>query len=232
MIRKILIVEDNPTLSDVLSDYLGEEGYLCHVIDNGLAVENWVKENGPNMVLLDVVLPGKNGLELCEMLRSFSNVPIIMITGKAEEADRLRGLNTGADDYICKPFRPREVVARVNAVFRRIEPNFGLNAEPNAEVKKLFVLDEKRHKLNVKNQEIILTAMQCNILSALMKNEGIILSRDDLMGTIYPDRRIVSHRTIDSHIRELRKNIATVLPDQEVIFAIYAAGYKYESPVL
>ena len=230
MTKKILIVEDSPTLSDVLSDYLGSAGYTCHVIDNGSLVEDWVKANSPNMILLDVALPGKDGLALCKALREFSKVPIIMITGRAEEGDRLQGLNNGADDYICKPFRPREVVARVNAIFRRVEPNYGVDNE-KLENDNFFLLDDKRQKLYVHGEEITLTSMQCNILSTLMSNEGVILSRDELMNRIYPDNRIVSHRTIDSHIRELRKNIATVLPDQDVIYAIYAAGYKYEAPI-
>ena len=233
MTKKILIVEDSPTLSDVLSDYLGSEGYVCHVIDNGLLVESWVRTHLPNMILLDVALPGKNGLDLCKALREFSQVPIIMITGRAEEGDRLSGLNNGADDYICKPFRPREVVARVNAIFRRVEPNYGVDAvdKEKPENDQFFLLDDKRQKLYVRGEEVTLTSMQCNILSTLMRNEGVILSRDELMNKIYPDNRIVSHRTIDSHIRELRKNIASLLPDQDVIYAIYAAGYKYEAPV-
>lgn len=233
MTKKILIVEDNPTLSDVLSDYLGSEGYTCHIIDNGSLVEDWVRMHSPNMILLDVALPGKNGLDLCKTLREFSKVPIVMITGRAEEGDRLTGLNNGADDYICKPFRPREVVARVNAIFRRVEPNYGVDVinKEESENNQFFLLDDKRQKLYVHGEEITLTSMQCNILSTLMSNEGVILSRDELMNSIYPDNRIVSHRTIDSHIRELRKNISRVLPDQDVIYAIYAAGYKYEAPI-
>lgn len=241
MTKKILIVEDSPTLSDVLFDYLGNEGYICHVIDNGLLVENWVRMYLPDMILLDVALPGKNGLDLCKALREFSNVPIIMITGRAEEGDRLKGLNNGADDYICKPFRPREVVARVHAIFRRVGPNYGVDIDVDVgagvtdkekpENDQFFHLDDKRQKLYVHGEEITLTSMQCNILHTLMSNEGVILSRDELMNNIYPDNRIVSHRTIDSHIRELRKNIARLLPDQDVIYAIYAAGYKYEAPI-
>lgn len=233
MTKKVLIVEDSPTLSDVLSDYLGNEGYICHVIDNGLFVEDWVRMHLPDMILLDVTLPGKNGLDLCKALREFSNVPIIMITGRAEEGDRLKGLKNGADDYICKPFRPREVVARVHAIFRRVEPNYGVGVTDKGKPENapFFLLDDKRQKLYVHGEEITLTSMQCNILHTLMSNEGVILSRDELMNKIYPDNRIVSHRTIDSHIRELRKNIARLLPDQDVIYAIYAAGYKYEAPI-
>lgn len=233
--RKILIVEDDPTLSDVLSTYLTSAEYECHIIDNGLNVEPWFNEHKPDMVLLDVMLPGKTGIELCEAIRVNSNIPIIMITGRAEESDRLRGLETGADDYICKPFRPREVVARVNTVFRRVQPEFGRDSEAGgayADSKRPeFHLDGKRHKLYVRDDEISLTAVQCNLLSLLMENEGVIMSREKVMTSIYPDKRIVSNRTIDSHVRELRKHIAAVLPEEEVIFSIYGAGYKFEMPI-
>lgn len=231
MTKKILIVEDNADLANVLLKYLGDAGFDCHHIGDGALVEVWVRDNSPNMILLDVELPGVDGLELCQLIRVFSSVPIIMVTGRAAEVDQLDALNNGADDYICKPFRPREVVARVQAIFRRVAEHYGVDIVQSKANDDLFVLDVKRHRLKALGHEIYLTSVQCNLLALLMNNEGSVLSREDLMESIYPDNRIVSNRTIDSHIRELRKHISTALPDQEVIFSIYGAGYKFESPV-
>ena len=154
-----------------------------------------------------------------------------MVTGRSDEVDKLNGLNNGADDYICKPFRPREVVARVQAIFRRVIANYGVDETASSQEYTLFELDGRRHRLKANGHEINLTSVQCNLLSLLMSHEGKVLSREDLMESIYPDNRIVSNRTIDSHIRELRKHISTALPEQEVIFSIYGAGYKFEPPV-
>lgn len=238
MRKKILIVEDDNTLSDVLVHYLNNAGHDCQVINNGLNVMPWFSANRPDMVLLDVVIPGINGIELCGQIRAQSNVPIIMVTGKSDEMDRLRGLDKGADDYICKPFRPREVVARVGAIFRRVEPNYGIDnatslvAANDEPAEAPFRLDAKRHRLYVAEKDVTLTTVQCNVLALLMDNEGVIMSREEVIGHIYPDNRVVCDRTIDSHIRELRKNIASILPNNEVIFAVYGAGYKFEMPVI
>lgn len=229
MSKTILIVEDNPELSRVLEYYLTAEKFQCCCLNDGDLVETWVKNNSPNLILLDVVLPGQDGLTLCRSIRKFSNVPIIMVTGRSEEEDKLSGLDNGADDYICKPFRPKEVVARVKAVLKRVDEGFGLDS---VESNKSFSLDSKRNRLLIGDTEVILTSVQTNLLALLMSNVGIVLTRDDLMNSIYPDKRIVSHRTIDSHIRELRKHIGNVLEDQEVIFSIYGAGYKFEYPVI
>ncbi len=232
MQRSILIVEDDPTLSDVLESYLSDAGYNCKVIDDGLAVEAWFLTNRPDMVLLDVALPGINGIELCGKIRSFSNVPIIMVTGKAEEADRLRGLDRGADDYICKPFRPREVVARVGTIFRRVQPNFGLDDPQSEPARAQFYLDVKRLTLHFGSQQKLLTLAQCSLLAYLMEHEGQVVSRTDLISNLYDDENNVSERTIDSHIRELRKGISEILPREKVIFSIYGSGYKFEMPLL
>lgn len=229
MIKKILIVEDEIYISQVLYSYLSKANYICHVINDGQEVDAWVKQHEPAMVLLDVNLPGKDGFALCESIRSYSNVPIVMITGKAEEEDRLVGLDHGADDYICKPFHPREVVARVKAIFRRMDmPQF--TVDENSESGNDFVLDIKRHRLLVRGNEIALTAIQCNLLALLMDNEGTILSREQVMESIYPDERVVSNRTVDTHIRELRRHISRLVP-QEVIFSVYGSGYKFAKPL-
>ncbi|MEE4380070.1 MAG: response regulator [Candidatus Competibacteraceae bacterium] len=219
MPQHILIVEDEPKIAALLRDYLVQSGYQTDHLDRGDAVESWVRKYPVDLVLLDLMLPGKDGLEVCKGLRTFSSVPIIMITARVEEIDRLLGLELGADDYVCKPFSPREVVARVKAILRR------LNAPPT---EPLVKLDEAAYQAYLYGRELGLTAVEFKILRELVHQPGRIFSRDRLMDSMYADQRIVSERTVDSHIKKLRKKIATVLPDREIVHSVYGVGYKYE----
>ncbi len=218
----ILIVEDEQRLADLHRDYLHKSGYATECIDDGTAVVQWVKKNEPALILLDLMLPGKDGLEICKEIRSFSSVPIIMVTARIEEIDRLLGLELGADDYICKPFSPREVMARVKAVLRRTAGTV-LNSE-------ILNLDAERYIATLQGRKLDLTAVEFQLLSILAKQPGRIFTRDQLMDRIYTDQRIVCDRTIDSHIKKLRKKISTVAPELEIIRSVYGVGYKYESP--
>ena len=220
MSGKILIVEDEPKLAALLSDYLQQAGFEAIRLDNGLEVVPWVREQTPDLVLLDLMLPGKDGLEVCKEIRSFSAVPIIMVTARVEEIDRLLGLELGADDYICKPFSPREVVARVKAVLRRAGAST-LQAEG-------LVLDESRYLATLHGCELDLTAVEFKLLHFLATNPGRIYSRTQLMDRIYPDQRTVGDRTIDSHIKKLRKKLAVAAPGEELIHSVYSVGYKFE----
>lgn len=220
--QQILIVEDEPKLAQVLSVYLLQSGFETHIIDNGLKVIDWVRQHKPDLILLDLMLPGLNGIEICKELRIFSNVPIIMVTARVEEVDRLLGLELGCDDYICKPFSPREVVARVKAILRRFQP-----AQPDSIVHGI-VLDEARNKTTINGHELVLTVVEFQLLSILLHGKGRIYSREQLMDHIYTDNRVVSDRTIDSHIKKLRKRLAEVLPEQEIIHSVYGMGYKLE----
>ncbi len=221
MKRLVLIVEDEEDLAQIHQDYLEQEGYVTHLIEDGSAVLDWVKDNTPDLILLDLMLPGKNGLDICRELRSSSDIPIIMVTARIEEVDKLIGLELGADDYICKPFSPREVVARVKTIFRRCEPGRFSAAD-------VPLLDENRLQITIKGETITLTAVEYRLFSLMAKKEGMIFSRDQLMDHIYTDQRIVCDRTIDSHIRKLRKKISAISPDNELIHSIYGVGYKYE----
>lgn len=215
----ILIVEDAVELAKLLSDYLKKEGYSTHCIYAGDGVIQWVRENLPALILLDLMLPGKDGIEICREIRSFSQVPIIMVTAKIEEKDRLLGLNIGADDYICKPFSPREVVARVKAVLRRTD----IAAEKTTSLQ----LDEIKLQAKIGGKSLPLTVVEFHLLALLAAHPGRVFSRSQLIEKIYPDRRIVSDRTIDSHIKKLRKKISEI-HDQELIHSVYSAGYKFE----
>jgi len=221
MMGKILVVEDEEKLTELMRDYLLQAGFEVFCMGNGLEVTPWVREKAPDLILLDLMLPGRDGLEICKDIRSFSTVPIIMVTARIEEIDRLLGLELGGDDYICKPFSPREVVARVKAVLRRT------GGAPTLQVAGL-VLDEARYKAVLNGNELDITAIEFKLLQYLAGNPGRIYGRQQLMDRIYPDERVVADRTIDSHIKKLRKKIAAVHPCGELIHSVYGVGYKFE----
>jgi len=216
----ILIVEDEQKLAELLKDYLAQSSFDTTILDNGNDVVPYVRENKPDLVILDLMLPGRDGMEICKEIRTFSNLPIIMVTARVEEIDRLLGLELGADDYVCKPFSPRELVARVKAVLRRAGGETTIKA-------KGLVLDEARYQASLYGVDLELTAVEFKLLSFLAANPGRIYSRDQLMERIYSDHRIVSDRTIDSHIKKLRKKISGQSPDEELIGSVYGVGYKF-----
>ncbi len=221
MNKKILIVEDEPKIASLLADYLRASGFDPHCIDNGIDVVPWVKDMRPELVLLDLMLPGRDGMEICREIRTFSRVPIIMVTARIEEIDRLLGLELGADDYICKPFSPREVVARVRAVLRRA---------PDAQVLEAagLLLDESSWRATLNGHDLDLTAVEFTLLQFLATHPGRIYKRDQLIDRIYPDERIVSERTIDSHIKKLRRKIEAVDANAKFIHSVYSVGYRFE----
>ena len=222
MADRVLVVEDEPKLAELLRDYLVREGYAATVLDRGDAVEPWVKANPVDLVLLDLMLPGKSGLDVCKGLRIFSDAAIVMVTARVEEIDRLLGLELGADDYICKPFSPREVVARVKAVLRRAKRRQA--PADDAPV----ALDERALRARVAGRDLDLTAVEFQLLKTLVAHPGRIFSRDQLIDAMYRDARVVSDRTVDSHVKKLRKKIADALPDREIVHSVYGVGYKYE----
>jgi len=222
MNNSLLIVEDEPKLSILLSNYLRQAGFEPECIENGLDVLPRVREQMPALILLDLMLPGRDGVDICKEIRSFSTVPIIMVTARVEEIDRLLGLELGADDYICKPFSPREVVARVKAVLRRSSGQKPPGMPP------FLQLDEDRLQVTLLGQALELTLVEFKLLEFLSATPGRIYGRNHLMDHIYPDQRIVSDRTIDCHIKNLRKKISAVSPDAEIIHSVYGVGYKYD----
>jgi two-component system, OmpR family, response regulator BaeR len=219
----VLIVEDEEKLATLLGDYLKQSGFEYEWTGDGSEVLPRVRGRMPDLILLDLMLPGRDGLEICKEIRTFSQVPIIMITARVEEIDRLLGLELGADDYICKPFSPREVVARVKTVLRRS----GEHQAPSASG---LTLDPEKFQALLNGQDLDLTAVEFKLLHFLQQNAGRIYSRSQLMDRIYPDQRVVSDRTIDSHIKKLRKKIAAAAPEIELIHSIYGVGYKFEAP--
>jgi len=220
----VLVVEDEAKIAQILQDYLKNNDYNTHWIDDGNEVVDWVRQNSPDMILLDLMLPGKDGITICQELRKFSEVPIIMITARVEEIDRVLGLEIGANDYVCKPFSPREVMARVKALFRTL----AIRKQPQYQGGSTITLDAEKMLATVSGQALELTLVEFRLLSTLVEQPGRIFSRSQLMDKVYEDRRIVTDRTVDSHVKNLRKKIAEHHSNPELIRSVYGVGYKYE----
>ena len=218
MSNSILIEEDEIKLANLLADYFKLTEYAPHIIDNGDDVIAWVKSHKPSVILLDIMLPGKDGITLCQEIRQFSNVPILMVSAKVDELDRLLGLDLGADDYICKPFSPREVVARVKAVLRRAGSSNILSND--------FLLNENHLTATFKRNVIVFTSIEFQLLKLLANKPGRIFTREQLMQNMYSDDRIVNNRTIDSHIKKLRKKLIIISEGEDLIQSVYGAGYR------
>lgn len=217
----ILIVEDEPRLAAVLGDYLGAAGYTHHwVADGDAALPAW-RAQRPDLVLLDLMLPGRDGMDICRALRAESTVPVIMVTARVEEIDRLLGLEVGADDYVCKPYSPREVVARVNAVLRRHR------LVPGTEGSGPVQLDEAAGRATVSGTVLDLTPVEFRLLRMLYRAQGRVFSRDQLLDGLYDDHRVVADRTVDSHVKNLRRKLADV-GGEDWIKSIYGVGYRME----
>lgn len=215
----ILIIEDEQRIADLLTDYLKASDYQTEHLNTGEGAVEYIKEHHPDLVLLDIMLPGQDGLEICKQVRKSSQVPIIMISARIEELDRILGLELGADDYICKPFSPREVVARVKAVLRR---HYDMQTPTD------WILDENRSQVQYQGKNVALTSVEFALFQVLFEHPGQIFSRSQLMGRIYQDGRIVSDRTVDSHIKKLRQKLHQAWPETEVIHSVYGIGYKFE----
>ena len=217
----LLIVEDEPKLAALMADYLKASGFDPHCITDGLEVVPWVRAHSPDLILLDLMLPGRDGLEICRELRQFSDVPVIIVTAKVEEIDRLVGLEVGADDYICKPFSVRELVARVKAILRRGR------STPDAAACGLAI-DETRHRAELDGRSLDLTPVEFRLLGTLASAPGRVFSRERLLERLYADHRVVTDRTVDAHVKNLRRKLEQVRPGQDPVRSIYGVGYKLE----
>ncbi|MBK5969278.1 MULTISPECIES: response regulator [Thiorhodovibrio] len=239
--KTVLIVEDEIALADVLAEYLQASSFAVDRLSDGLSVVAHVREQAPDLILLDLMLPGRDGLEICRDLRTFTTVPIIMVTAKVEEIDRLLGLELGADDYVCKPFAPREVVARVKAQLRRVEmltqarvSGQTLGSGPESEPGSAQVpahglsLDADRMEVRVGDRALQLTLVEFRLLDTLCRHPGNIYSRSRLIERLYDDNRIVTERTVDTHVKNLRKKLASAFEGQQFIQSVYGVGYRYE----
>ncbi len=219
----ILIVEDEAKLAAVLADYLHAAGYVTHRVGDGLEAAAAVRRLHPDLVLLDLALPGKDGIDVCREIRRFADTPIVMVTARVEEVDRLLGLDVGADDYICKPFSPREVVARARAILRRARTRGTPIEIPG------LVLDEAGRRARFHGQWLDLTAVEFRLLQILARAPGRVYSRDQLLNALYPDHRVVADRTVDSHVKNLRRKLGQAHAGQELVRSVYGVGYKIDT---
>lgn len=219
----ILVVEDECTISNILVDYLRQAGFTAVPVGDGRKAVEMARSLQPGLILLDLMLPGLDGLEVCRELRRTSAVPIIMVTARVEEIDRLLGLEIGADDYICKPFSPREVVARVKTVLRRAQ---SAATPPPAEP--LLAIDEAAQRISVAGRRLELTRTEFRVLALLAGRPGRVYSRMQILDLAYDDDQDVSDRVVDSHIKNIRRKLAEALPGTEMIHSVYGIGYRFE----
>lgn len=217
----ILIVEDELNLAKTMADYLKQEQYQTTVIERGDAVLPYLTQHQVDVILLDLMLPGMNGMDVCKAIRkNNSALPIIMTTARVDEIDRILGLEIGANDYVCKPYSPREVVARVKVQLRQQHPNF----------QEKIKLNQADLTVTLNDQHVQLTVVEFKLIEKMEKQTGRVFTRDQLMDAVYDDGRIVTDRTIDSHIKKLRQKLKTIAPNHNLIQAIYGCGYKYQPP--
>lgn len=224
--KHILIVEDEVKIAIIIGKYLEAEGYeYTHVADGKDAV-NTFKDCQPDLVVLDIMLPNVNGIDICKSLREFSHVPIVMLTARVEEIDTLIGFDVGADDYVCKPFKPKELMARVKAILYRAAISSSKESASKIESGSITI-NISTHKVFVKDAEVTLTFNEFNLLKIFVESPEKVYSRQDLLKITQGKYFESYERTIDSHIKNLRKKLSKADPDVQHIKSIYGVGYQY-----
>jgi two-component system, OmpR family, response regulator BaeR len=218
MTQELFIVEDEPELAALVADYARAGGYAPMVFSDGAEALQALRDRTPALVVLDLMLPGLDGLSVCRALRDFSDVPVVMVTARVEEIDRLLGLEAGADDYLCKPFSPRELMARIKAILRRA------GAQPRRQIE----VDEAARRIAILGRPLDLTPSEFALLAALAQRPGQVFSRAQLLDLAFRDNLDVTDRAVDSHIKNLRRKIDAAAPGLEPIHSIYGLGYRFD----
>ena len=224
--KTILIVEDEPAISMAIKDELEFDGFHVRLAKDGISGVESIIQSPPHLVVLDLMLPGKNGFDVCREIRQRGlHTPVIILTARGQEADKIRGLELGADDYITKPFSLAELIARIRAVLRRADP------EQSSDVIqcRTITIDLKRHQVLKENAAVELTDKEFQILALLMKRPSEVVSRDDFLKTIWGEDVYVTHRTVDIHISALRKKIEDDPEHPSLIVSVRNAGYKFDA---
>lgn len=218
---RVLVVEDEPILATLIEETLSDLGFAVHILDNGRDVAGFVRAYAPDAVLLDLNLPGRDGFSICRELREFSTVPLIMVTARAEAEDRLQGLDLGADDYICKPFSPDELAARLRALLRRARHWQQGVGSPG------LVVDGAALQARFNGVALALTPIEFRLLQTLSEQSGRVYSRAQLLDLVYSNEHEVSERAVDSHIKNLRRKIVDA-SGVDPLQAVYGIGYKFQ----
>jgi two-component system, OmpR family, response regulator RegX3 len=225
-LSRILIVEDEESFSDPLSYLLGKEGFEVEVVDNGLDAITEFDRNGADLVLLDLQLPGQSGTEVCRQLRQRSSVPVIMLTAKDSEIDKVVGLELGADDYVTKPYSSRELVARVRAVLRRQgEPEELISNTVQAGPVRM---DIERHVVSVGGEQVSLPLKEFELLEMLLRNSGRVLTRGQLIDRVWGSDYVGDTKTLDVHVKRLRSKIEPDPSLPRYLVTVRGLGYKFE----
>lgn len=222
--RRVLVAEDDPRIALLLVDYLHSEGFAASSLADGQLALNEVRHNPPELLILDLNLPGLDGVGVCRAVRAFSDLPILMVTARVDELDRLLGLNSGADDYVCKPFSPREVMARVHALLRRSERR--RPAAPD-----IWQIDDAALRIVWRGHKLPLTPLEFRMLRQFMGQPGRVFSRAQLLDSAHGELRDVNDRAIDTHVKNLRRKIQAIAPGDDCIASVYGIGYRFEPPV-
>jgi two-component system, OmpR family, response regulator BaeR len=237
----ILIVEDDAKIADMVANYLQAQGYLTRIVADGEVALQDIVQSPPDLVLLDLMLPGLDGLEVCRKVRRFSRVPIIMVTARVEEIDRLLGLDLGADDYVCKPFSPRELAARVRALLRRSSHQAktpGVSSGSGGDSDALpgrgltAIVDVQRvvwrEAPGAPAVVVPLTPLEFRLFRVLAARPGHVFARSRLLDAVHQEFRDVSDRAIDSHVKNLRRKLEITCGQADLIVSVYGAGYRYD----
>lgn len=223
----ILLVEDDPKIADMVANYLDAQGFATMVVHDGLMAVETAGRMRPALVLLDLMLPGMDGMEVCRAIRRFSDVPIIMVTARVEEVDRLLGLEIGADDYVCKPFSPRELVARVRAHLRRAQLQLVHAGGPSADAPRLQD-HPQRQQITWEGVALPLTPLEYRLLALFLTHPQRVFARASLLDHLHMDFRDVSDRAIDSHIKNVRRKLEQAQASEVGIGSVYGVGYRLE----
>ena len=224
--QHILVIEDEVKIAELIEKYLYLEGFKTSLIHDGTCALDAVNERNPDLIILDIMLPGTNGIELCSKIRQYSDVPIIMLTARVEEIDHLIGFDVGADDYVTKPFKPKELMARVKAILKRRRMP---TTAPNTLKAGNIIVDPSKYKVLVNNAELKLTINEFSLLKILIASPNKVFSRQDLL-TMTQGKYFESYeRSIDSHIKNLRKKLTQADPNSHYIESIYGVGYKFKT---
>lgn len=226
--RRILVVEDEKAIREAVTAYLEKEGYWVTAAADGIAAIDEFDKHQFDVVVLDLMLPKASGEEVCEAIRESSDVPIIMLTAKGEIEDRITGLELGADDYLVKPFSPRELVARVRALLRRAH----VSEEPQRDkmVYGNLEIDSASHKVRIDDEDIDLTASEFKLLATLARYPGRVYSRMELVEKVLGYDFVGYERTVDSHVKNLRAKLGDDPKDPRYIFTVHGVGYRFEAP--